>query len=79
MDLCDVNMDGNIVYAEMFNCLIDAENSWRRDNCDHWSLIDDCYIPIDWCEGALSCPDVIDEVNAYMAAHDSNGDGAITN
>jgi len=74
LDGCDSNNDGTIDTCELHACIVDIENAWRAEYCpDYASAVCPCPVPpIENCDGAWNCDDIIFHTEEVMSVLDSN-------
>jgi len=76
---CDYNDDDVIDPCEMYQCVVDYENSWRATNCPEFG---DAYCPdvpfvCPTCPGAWTCGDIATHTECIVAYFDTDGNGVV--
>jgi hypothetical protein len=73
---CDLNNNGTLDACEIHACLVLDENRYRDVNCPFFGHVYcECPFDIDICIGSWDCDDILEAMENYMIANDSNGDG----
>jgi len=75
LNKCDFNDDGTIDTCEVHECVLDAENAYRKENCKNSGEMNcECPFYVVPCENAWNCSNVMFVSDEVMKAYDTNKD-----
>jgi hypothetical protein len=78
--ICDTNMDHNIDFCEIHDCILRDESDWRIANCPEefgWYPTCYCNMPEPDCPLAWNCGDVEFLTYAFFDYYNTNGNYGI--